>query len=251
MAELRIDALARKARTTTRNVRAYASRGLLPPPRLQGRVAFYGEPHLARLRLIHSLAGRGFSLASISELIRAWEQKQDLPQLLGLEAAVTTPTAGGNQVVSLAELKRLAPQLAKHPKLLQRAVKLELLAKEGARYRVLNERALHVGRALAAAGLEPGPALESLAPLKAAVEPIAQLFVELFKQQLWAPFLAAGAPPERLQALTEQLERLRPIASEAVGAVLDQVLDRAIADAAAREFAVLGTGFLPTTRSKP
>lgn len=237
---MRIDTLARKARTTTRNVRAYASRGLLPPPELKGRTAFYGEAHLARLRLIDRLAARGFSLASIQELIAAWERKQDLQQLLGLEAAVTTPTAGGNRVVSLAELKRLAPEMAKNPKLLQRAVKLELLAKEGARYRILNERALLVGRALADAGIAPAAALESLAPLKAAMEPIAQLFVALFKDQLWAPFLAAGAPAGKLQEVTSQLERLRPVASEAVGAVLDQVLDRAISETAAREFAVFG-----------
>ena len=168
---MRIDTLARKARTTTRNVRAYASRGLLPPPELKGRTAFYGDAHLARLRLIDRLAARGFSLASIQELIQAWERQQDLPQLLGLEAAVTTPSAGGNRVVSLAELKRLAPELAKTPKLLQRAVKLELLAKEGAQYRILNERALRVGRALADAGIPPAAALESLAPLKAAMEP--------------------------------------------------------------------------------
>lgn len=240
MEEMRIDTLARKARTTTRNVRAYASRGLLPPPVLKGRTAFYGEAHLARLRLIDRLAARGFSLASIQELVAAWERKQDLHQLLGLEAAVTTPTAGGNRVVSLAELKRLAPELAKNPKLLQRAVKLELLAKEGTRYRILNERALLVGRALGDAGIAPMAALESLAPLKAAMEPIAQLFVALFKEQLWAPFLAAGAPAEKLQDITAQLDRLRPVASEAVGAVLDQVLDRAIADTAAREFAVFG-----------
>lgn len=240
MEELRIDALARKARTTTRNVRAYASRGLLPPPRLEGRTAFYGEAHLARLRLIDRLAARGFSLASMKELIEAWEQKQDLQQLLGLEAAVTTPTAGGNRVVSLAELKRLAPELAKNPKLLARAVKLELLAKEGARYRILNERALRVGRALADAGIAPAAAIESLAPLKVAMEPIAQLFVALFKEQLWTPYLAAGAPAHKLQDITAQLDRLRPVASEAVGAVLDQVLDRAISDTAARELALFG-----------
>src|SRR3954452_18675332 len=89
---LRIDALARKARATTRNVRAYASRGLLPPPVMKGRVAYYDEAHLGRLRLIDRLAERGFSLAAISELIRAWEQSRDLNDLLGLEAAVTTPS---------------------------------------------------------------------------------------------------------------------------------------------------------------
>ncbi|MDT7598572.1 MAG: hypothetical protein QOK26_649, partial [Pseudonocardiales bacterium] len=43
MAEYRIDELARFAGTTSRNVRAYQERGLLPPPRKEGRVGIYTE----------------------------------------------------------------------------------------------------------------------------------------------------------------------------------------------------------------
>jgi DNA-binding transcriptional MerR regulator len=237
--ELRIDELARKARTTTRNVRAYASRKLLPPPTLKGRTAFYGEPHLGRLRLISRLVERGFSLASISELLGAWQQHKNLNDLLGLESAVTTPSLGEPRFVSKAELKVLAPELAKSPKLLARAVKLQLLQPERGGWRVLNERAMHVGRALGDAGLEPQAVLDTLGPLRAALEPVAELFVQLFRRQLWAPFIAAGAPPGELASLTERLERLRPVAGQAVEAVLSQVLDRAISDAAARELAIL------------
>jgi DNA-binding transcriptional MerR regulator len=237
--ELRIDELARKARTTTRNVRAYASRKLLPPPIMKGRVAFYDERHLGRLRMVSRLVERGFSLTSISELLGAWAQNRDLNDLLGLETAVTTPSVGEPRLVTKAELRELAPELAGHPHLLRRAQKLQLLAVEGSGYRVLNERALQVGRALAGAGLEPEAVLDSLAPLRLLVEPIAELFVQLFRQQLWAPFVAAGAPPDQLLALTERLERLRPLAGQAVEAVLGQVLDRAISETAARELTVL------------
>lgn len=240
MTQLRIDELARKAHTTTRNVRAYASRKLLPPPLMKGRTAFYGEPHLGRLRMISRLVERGFSLASIVELLGAWEQNRDLHDLLGLEAAVTTPSVGEPRFVTAAELRSLAPELARSPKLLARAVKLQLLARERGGWRVLNERALRVGRSLAEAGLEPEAVLDALAPLRLAVEPIAELFVALFRKQLWAPFLEAGAPPEQLPELTARLERLRPVAGQAVEAVLGQVLDRKISDTAARELAAMG-----------
>ena len=54
---------------------------------------------------------------------------------------------------------------------------------------------------------------------------------------LWEPVLAAGAPASELQQVTERLERLRPLAGQAVEAMLGQVLDRAISDAAAKELA--------------
>ena len=65
MAEYRIDELARLADTTVRNVRVYQDRGLLAPPRRQGRVGIYSEAHLARLRLIGQLLRRGYTFANI------------------------------------------------------------------------------------------------------------------------------------------------------------------------------------------
>src|SRR5919204_2454588 len=86
-----IDELARAAGTTSRNVRAYQTRGLLPPPRVSGRVGYYDEGHLARLRLIAQAQARGFSLAAIGELLRAWEEGRGISDLLGFEEALTAP----------------------------------------------------------------------------------------------------------------------------------------------------------------
>lgn len=81
-AEYSIDELARAASTTVRNVRAYQDRGLLPPPERRGRVGVYGQAHLSRLRIIGQLLTRGYTLASIGELIAAWESGSDLAGLL-------------------------------------------------------------------------------------------------------------------------------------------------------------------------
>jgi DNA-binding transcriptional MerR regulator len=90
-AEYSIDELARVAGATVRNVRAYQDRGILPPPERRGRSGIYTDAHLARLRMIGQLLGRGYSIANIGELIAAWEQGQDVSQLLGLESAITSP----------------------------------------------------------------------------------------------------------------------------------------------------------------
>ena len=46
MTEYRIDELAQQAGTTVRNVRAYQERGLLSPPRRQGRAGLFDDGHL-------------------------------------------------------------------------------------------------------------------------------------------------------------------------------------------------------------
>jgi DNA-binding transcriptional MerR regulator len=54
---------------TTRNIRAYQSRGLLFPPQIYGRKARYTAAHVARLQLIAPLQREGFTLAAIKRLL--------------------------------------------------------------------------------------------------------------------------------------------------------------------------------------
>src|SRR5699024_6812822 len=89
--EYLIDDLARRAGMTVRNVRAYQERGLLAPPRKEGRVGYYNDAHLARLRLIGSMLERSYTLANIQEMVDTWEQGYGLRDLLGLEEAVAGP----------------------------------------------------------------------------------------------------------------------------------------------------------------
>src|SRR4051795_6875539 len=66
---LTIDELAQRVGMTARNVRAYQSRGLIPPPRLKGRTGYYDEEHVARLELIRDLQAEGFNLESIKRIL--------------------------------------------------------------------------------------------------------------------------------------------------------------------------------------
>ena len=86
--EYRIDDLARLAGTTTRNIRVYRDRGLLPPPRRVGRIALFDDTHLTRLRLITSMLDRGYTIAHVKEMVGAWEDGRDLADVLGLETAI-------------------------------------------------------------------------------------------------------------------------------------------------------------------
>ncbi|MGH3950152.1 MAG: MerR family transcriptional regulator [Pseudonocardiaceae bacterium] len=106
--EYRIDDLAREAGTTTRNVRVYRDRGLLPPPLRIGRVAIYNDTHLTRLRLITSMLDRGYNLAHVDEMLSAWEQGKNLGDVLGLETAlVGTWVAEKPETMSRDQAERL------------------------------------------------------------------------------------------------------------------------------------------------
>src|SRR3954471_680547 len=54
---------------TVRNIRAHQSRGLLPPPDIEGRTGFYSDEHVARLELIAEMQADGFNLTAIKRLL--------------------------------------------------------------------------------------------------------------------------------------------------------------------------------------
>jgi DNA-binding transcriptional MerR regulator len=85
-----VDELARTAGTTTRQIRALQTQGLLPRPDLVGRTGYYDVGHLERLRAIERLQADGFSLAALATLLRGWEANMTLAQVLGLGS----PTGG-------------------------------------------------------------------------------------------------------------------------------------------------------------
>jgi DNA-binding transcriptional MerR regulator len=83
---LPIDELARCSGVTARTIRAHQTAGLLPPPLVRGRTAYYGEEHAQRLTTITRLQARGWSRAAIREALDAWGEGRSLGDLLGMHA---------------------------------------------------------------------------------------------------------------------------------------------------------------------
>jgi DNA-binding transcriptional MerR regulator len=73
---------------SARNIRAYRERGLLDPPRRDGRSAFYGDHHLDQLRVISDLLRRGFHSAHIAEFFATVRNGGDLAEELGVREAI-------------------------------------------------------------------------------------------------------------------------------------------------------------------
>jgi len=64
-----VEALSAATGVSVRNIRAYQTGGLLPPPRLQGRLGLYDDQHVAKLSLIRDLRQQGFKLDTIKGLL--------------------------------------------------------------------------------------------------------------------------------------------------------------------------------------
>ena len=91
MAEYRVNELSSRSGVSSRNIRAYRERGLLDPPRREGRSAYYDDRHLAQLSVINELLRKGFTTAHISEFLSSARQGHDLADILGLQQAIFGP----------------------------------------------------------------------------------------------------------------------------------------------------------------
>lgn len=235
-----VDELAREAGTTTRNIRAYQTRGLLPPPRVVGRTGYYDASHLARLRYIDRLQDRGFSLASIAELLQGWESGRSLSQVLGFEEALAAPWSDEKpEVFTAAQLVNMFPEAGNDPTLLERAVSLGLLVPEGEGWRAPSPRLMRAGADLVASGIPLSSILDHHALLLTDIRRIARRMVKLFEHNVWEPFVAAGLPIDQLPAITEALRRVRPTAMTAVQAMLAQAMEEAVAASTSEQSARL------------
>ncbi|HWD08639.1 MAG TPA: MerR family transcriptional regulator [Actinomycetota bacterium] len=236
--EWTIDDLARKAGTTTRNVRSYQTRGILPPPRMVGRVGYYNEGHLARLKYTSSLQERGFSLAAIACLMEAWEAGRSLEDVLGFEEALTAPWSDESPGQFAREkLVEMFPEIVDHPELVTRAIDIGLLRPDGDDFIAPSPRMILNGAELVAGGMPLSAALDEYERLSRDLSVIAERFVSLFEEYVWEPFVQDGWPVERLPAITEALQRMRPAASTSVHTVFAHKMEEAVAASSARQVA--------------
>jgi DNA-binding transcriptional MerR regulator len=236
--DYRIDDLASAAGMTTRNIRAYQSQGLLPAPRREGRVAWYSEVHLARLRLIGSLLERGYSAAHIEELIGAWEGGRDLSDVLGIERVLVTPFT--DEVPTYLPLREVRETLGGRARL-ARAEELGIVRREGKdRVRVERPRLLGAIGELSSMGMGVDRSLELYGTVRPLLDQIADRLVGVAVDVLTDEQRADFDPTdEELAALVPTLERMRVLAMTTVTGGLAQAFEESIERALGTWFAVL------------
>lgn len=210
--DYRVETLAAKADVSVDTVRFYQSRGLLAPPRRQGRVAWYGEEHLERLARIRQLQGRGLTLATIARLLAGELDAAD-------EALVTAVAADEGE--GLFTLDELAERTGIPVGLLQAVVKEGLLVARRVggvdHFTSADVAAGAAGLRLVEAGLPLPEILDLARRHHAAMREVAERAVELFDAHVRHPLRASGlADDDAAARLVEAFTTLLPATTELV-----------------------------------
>src|SRR3954463_4655102 len=214
--DYRVDDLARAAGTTARNVRLYQERGLLPSPRLEGRVGWYDDSHLARLRLITRLLDPGVSLANIAELLTTWEAGRDIGSVLGVEQVLTVPwNEEAPTPVTMARLREVFGDSFGTSEA-DRLMEIALLQRHGRSYVVPSPALLGVAGELVSIGLPLAAVMALADTLVANLTAIARGFIMTTTAALHPDADPTSFGAEDVERLTQLANRLRPLASLAV-----------------------------------
>lgn len=226
--EYRIEDLAHHSGATVRTIRAYQDRGLLPKPQRRGRSNVYGDSHLARLRQIAELLDRGYTLASIKELLEAWDAGRGLGGVLGLVAEVSGPwTDEEADRISRAELDARfggVPDDEAVADALALGV-LERVVGSDDEFLVPSPQELAVAVELHAAGVPLKAISVHLRELRGQVEHIASRFLEFTTEHVFARYLSSARPSDAHVAEAASLvRRLRPLAQQSVDAELARAM---------------------------
>jgi len=237
-AEYTIDQLAQVTGMTVRNIRAHQSRGLLPPPEVRGRTGYYGREHVARIQLIGDMQADGFNLGAIARLLESTAPGTATKALTFSHSLREPWEDEPTEIVEATELATRAGAARPDPDLLRRSEQLGLITPLGdGRYEVLSPTLIRAGEALVSLGIPIEAGLEVQQQLNRHAEGIARAFVRMFVETVWEPFEAAGKPEAEWPRVQEALERLRPVAVEAVNATFRLAMGRAVEAEAARMMA--------------
>jgi DNA-binding transcriptional MerR regulator len=202
--EYRIEQLARASGMAVDTIRFYQGKGLLDAPRREGRVTWYGDGHLERLRRIRDLQQRGFTLT----VIRRFLEGELEPSDESLVAAVTRPASP--QTLTLDELAERSGVAAPLLKSLEQAgLLVPIEGGDEPLYPAEDLEAISAGMQLISAGVPIGALIELGREYAAASDRVARQAVELFDHHVRERIQSEGGETEaaerRLLALFNEL----------------------------------------------
>jgi DNA-binding transcriptional MerR regulator len=225
--KMTIGELARRTGMTVRNIRAHQTRGLLPPPEVHGRTGFYNEDHLARIELTREMQGEGLNLEAIRRVLDSTEGSSS--EIVDFARAVRAPFEDETpEIFEPRELAEIWGAKELDPKLVRRGEKLGIMRElPDGKIEALSPRLQRAGGALVDLGVSPNSALDIADKLRRQADAAARTFVDLFVKEIWEPFEAAGRPEEDWPKVRNALDRMRPLASDAVLAMFQIAMGEA------------------------
>ncbi|MEU9058514.1 MerR family transcriptional regulator [Streptomyces sp. NPDC048430] len=200
-----MEELAKEAGITVRTLRFYRERGLIQPPRREGRIAWYDDHHLARLRTVTGLLERGHTLNGIADLASTFDSGRDVAEVLGLgEPTEETPVRlTPEQLADYFQDQATAENLAA-------AMELGYLGIDGDEIVHISRRLLEASSELVRAGVPLDAVLTAGRQVREHADALADLFVRVL----------------RTHTSQTEPEQLRTLAQAVVDAELSMALDR-------------------------
>jgi DNA-binding transcriptional MerR regulator len=225
-AELTIDQLAHRTGMSARNIRAHQSRGLLAPPTLRGRTGYYGTEHVARVELIQKLQDDGLSLALIQRLLRVAGDSTD--SLARLSDVLHAPFGSEQpRVVATEELERRFHTQSRQVR--ATLEELGFLRRVGnGQMEEVTPMAFRGGEVFADLGVPAEDLVVVAAELRKQLDTVATTCLRLFVDYVWRPCDEAGDQEEGIDQVLQAVERLRPLASAAVGSLFQVAMSQAL-----------------------
>jgi DNA-binding transcriptional MerR regulator len=223
--QLTIEQLAAQSGMSVRNIRAHQARGLLDPPEVRARVGYYGPEHLEQLRLIRDLQEDGFNLGAIKRLLDDSQGTAERLQRFG-RALSAVATAERGETLTLEELgRRFRVSAQEASEVLAEAERLGVLVPTGdGRFQVPSPSLLAIAEEVVGRGISLRSALSVLEDIDRHCDSVSRSFVELFVHEIWKPFAQADMPAERWPEIELAVERIGPVASEALMAIFQRRL---------------------------
>jgi DNA-binding transcriptional MerR regulator len=217
--EMTIHELAERTGMTVRNIRAHQTRGLLPPPVVHGRTGYYNEEHVSRIELTREMQAEGLNLEAIRRVFEGGDSSAaeifDFARAIRASVEDETP-----EIVEREELAgpwREPIDAEQEADLARRAEALGAFrALPDGRVEVISPRMYRVALALAELGVTPEGAMVAAEKVRSQADGIAHTFIELFVHEIWQPFEDAGRPEEEWTKVRKALDRLRPLAVDAL-----------------------------------
>lgn len=226
----RVDELAARSGVSVDTVRFYQGKGLLTPPRREGRIAWYSEDHRRRLARIRDLKGKGFSLGSIRRLLAGDLDPADEALVHALVGAVPGDPDEPDRPEHLTP-QELAERTGVSTSLLQAIEREGFLvptAIDGtARYSPSDVRAVTLGLRLLDAGVPLSELLALAREQERAMRKIAERAVELFDEYVRRPLRTSSSDPDAARRLVDAFNDMMPAATALVAHHFGRLLLRA------------------------
>jgi DNA-binding transcriptional MerR regulator len=227
----RVEAVAAACDVSVDTVRYYQSKGLLPPPGREGRVAWYGTEHVERIREIRALQRKGLTLAAIKRVVEGGLGRVDA-DLATAVAAAQAEGEGHEGVLSLDQFAAASGVPASLIQAVEReGIHLARPVDGEERYAVGDIQTVRAALKLLEFGLPLGELLSLARQTHEAMLGLAQRAVELFDDHVRKPIRDTAASDEEAAArLVEAFRTLLPAVTDLVANHFRRVLLRVAED---------------------